>query len=104
MDTLNKDELPIAIFTGEQWDFGTVTQGQVLERSFTIANIGFADLQSRLSVPMEVTIQNTTGQSNQPGDLTTVQLALDTRTLPTGPYSGVITLRTSDPAHPHLCQ
>ena len=100
LDTLHKDALPTAIFMGELWNFGTVTQGEVLERTFTVANIGFADLQSRLSVPAGMTILNATSQSNQPGDLTTIQLALDTRVLATGSYSGVITLRTSDPAHP----
>src|SRR5690606_19143642 len=35
-----------------------------------------------------------------PGDVVTYQLTLDTRTLSPGPYTGSITLRTSDPANP----
>ncbi|MCL4826494.1 MAG: hypothetical protein KJZ95_03950 [Caldilinea sp.] len=100
LDTLAEDALPTAIFDDTTWDFGTVAQGEILERTFALANVGFADLQSRALLPTGLTMTSSTSRRSLPGDIADFTLTLDTRTLPTGAYSGTVTLRTSDPAHP----
>jgi hypothetical protein len=72
----------------------------MLERTFALANVGFADLQSRALLPPGLSMTSSTSRRSLPGDIADFTLTLDTRTLPTGPYSGAVTLRTSDPAHP----
>jgi murein DD-endopeptidase MepM/ murein hydrolase activator NlpD len=100
LDTLAKDALPTAIFQDTTWAFGTVTQGEILERTFALANVGYADLHSRLLLPDGLSIVNTTSRRSLPGEIADFALSLDTRALPTGPYNGTVTLRTSDPTHP----
>jgi hypothetical protein len=82
------------------WDFGTVTQGEIPEHTFTFANTGFMDLLTYFSSPGDLSVTGAKSRKLAPGDTTTYAVTLDTRDLPTGPYNETITIRTSDPDNP----
>jgi hypothetical protein len=86
--------------TDATWDFGTVTQGEILEHTFTLASIGFMDLLTYLSSPGDLSVTGAKSRKLAPGDTTTYAVTLDTRDLPTGLYDETITIRTSDPDNP----
>ena len=90
------DPLPSVALNDSVWNIGTITQGAVLERAFTVANVGAADLAVYLSGPG-------TAQSYHrlaPGDMAAYTVTLDTLALSALPYSHTLTIRTSDPAAP----
>jgi len=90
------DPLPSAALDASVWNIGTITQGAVLERAFTVANAGPADLAVYLSLAGA-------GQSYHrlaPGDMASYTVTLDTLALSPAPYSHTLTIRTSDPAAP----
>jgi len=82
------------------WDFGTATQGEVLEHTFTFANTGFLDLLTYVSAPAEMDLSQRGSRLVAPADIVTYTLTLHTADLPVGPYDETITIRTSDPDEP----
>lgn len=93
--------MPAATMMGESWNFGTVTQGEVLEHNLSVANTGFSRLYTYAAGPDGIQMTPSGISLVNAGDVAHYQLILDTRTVnPTGPYSGTVTLRTSDPAQP----
>jgi len=82
------------------WDFGEAPQGTVLKRTFDLANTGYLNLLSYVNAPAGMTLSKQGSRSVGPADVTTYEIALETSTLPIGPYSETITIRSSDPAIP----
>jgi len=81
------------------WDFGTATQGEILEHTFIFANTGFLDLYTYLAAPSDMNVTGGWSRRLSPSDTTTYTITADTRTLPVGAYDKTITIRTSDPAN-----
>lgn len=79
------------------WNFGTATQGEVLNHTFTFASTGFRDLYTYLASPAGLTVAGAASQYVAPGDTVRYTVTLDTAALPVGPYNQTITIRTSDP-------
>ncbi len=52
------------------------------------------------SAPSPISMLSTLASRLQPADTATYTVTVDTRTLPAGPYSRTLTIRTSDPARP----
>ncbi|MBP7962824.1 MAG: hypothetical protein KBG20_18450 [Caldilineaceae bacterium] len=100
LNSFAADPKPAADSNAALWDFGTVTQGEVLKRSVSIASIGDIDLLAYVTGAPGLSVSQTGSKPLGLGDLASYELSLDTRTLPTGPYTGTATLRTSDPARP----
>jgi len=100
LNSFAADPKPGAASDAAVWDFGTVIQGEVLKRSVAIGSVGDVDLLAYVSGSPGLSISQTGSKPLGLGDLASYELSLDTRTLPTGPYAGTITLRTSDPTHP----
>ena len=98
--TFAVDPKPGAATDATTWNFGTVTQGEVLQKNFSVASIGALNLKTYLSPAPGVTISQVGSQQLGVGDIVSYMATLDTRTLPAGPYNQTIILRTSDPAHP----
>ncbi|MBP8121258.1 MAG: hypothetical protein KAZ26_01415 [Caldilineaceae bacterium] len=82
------------------WDFGTVTQGEVPNREVSVASVGATDLSTYVTGTSGLSVSQAGSKPLGLGDVATYELTLDTRILPTGPYAGTVTLRTSDPTHP----
>ena len=100
LSQLGKDELPQAILPAQTWDFGTVTQGEILHHTLDLANTGFRDLLAYVSGAAGLGVAQ--GHRRlQPADVESYEITLDTRALPTGPYSDTITIRSSDPSNPY---
>ncbi|MBX2998770.1 MAG: hypothetical protein KF893_09700 [Caldilineaceae bacterium] len=100
LNSFAADPKPAAASDAAAWDFGSVTQGEVLQRTVSLASVGDMDLLGYVHGAPGLSVSQTGSKPLGIGDVATYQLTLDTRTLPTGPYSGTVTLRTSDPAHP----
>jgi uncharacterized repeat protein (TIGR01451 family) len=97
---LGKDNLAVASPAGLSWNFGTVTQGTLLKKEISLGNTGLANLSVYAN---SGGIQSDTNWLNiQPGSFSTLYLSLDTASLPVGPYTSPILLRTNDIAHPTL--
>lgn len=82
------------------WDFGTVSQGTVVKRTFTFANTGFLDLLTYVSAPPGITLSQQGSRRVGPAGVTAYEITLNTADLSTAPYDGTITIRTSDPDNP----
>jgi hypothetical protein len=96
LNTFGVDPMPSVALSDIVWDIGTITQGVVLNRAFTVANVGAADLAVYLSGPG-------TAQPYRrlaPGDMAAYTVTVDTLALPPLPYSNTLSIRTSDPAAP----
>ena len=96
LQSFGADPLPAVALSDSLWDIGTITQGVVLDRAFTVANLGTADLALYLSGA---------GASQSyhrlaPGDMAAYTVTLDTLALSPSPFSHTLTMRTSDPATP----
>lgn len=100
LNSFAADPKPAADSDATLWDFGTVTQGEVLKRSVSIASVGDIDLLAYVSGAPGLSISQTGSKPLGLGDLASYALMLDTRVVPSGPYTGTVTLRTSDPVHP----
>jgi hypothetical protein len=98
--TLAADPRPVATTDATAWDFGTVTQGAVLQKRFSVASTGALDLKTYLSAAPGVTIAQPGSQVLGISDVRTYVATLDTRTVAVGPYAQTITLRTNDPVQP----
>ncbi|MBA3947370.1 MAG: hypothetical protein H0X37_22780 [Herpetosiphonaceae bacterium] len=86
--------------TDTAWNFGSVPQGSIVKRNVTFANTGFGQLQAYVSGPTGLTLSATGSRNLVPADSATYTLSLDTSPLPVGGYDQLVTVRTSDPAHP----
>ena len=84
----------------ETWDFGTAQQGTLLQRTFTLASVGYMDLLTYLGTISGMTVAGSTSRSLSPGDTATYTVTLNTQSLPVGPFAQEIKVRTSDPEHP----
>jgi hypothetical protein len=94
------DPRPAADSDATNWDFGAVTQGEVLHRTVSLASVGDLDLLGYVTGSPGLSVSQTGSKPLNLGDLATYDLTLDTRVLSAGPYTGTVTLRTSDPTHP----
>jgi hypothetical protein len=85
------------------WDFGSVFRGELVTSELAYANTGYSPLWvwAGQGAPLGMRPAATVYQL-QPGEMRTLQLSLDTTTLPAGVYSGTLPLRTNDPNHPTL--
>ncbi|CAG1005025.1 partial Protease 1, partial [Anaerolineae bacterium] len=99
-DALGRDRLPTAVIPSTAWDFGTVTQGEILNHTFTIANTGFTDLLAYISAQAEIGLSQQGSKHVSPGDMAEYVITLDTSTQAVGAFSRILTLRTSDPTNP----
>jgi Domain of unknown function DUF11/CARDB len=95
-NTFGVDPLPSVALIDSVWNIGTITQGAVLDRVFTVANVGAADLAVYLSEPGAAQPYRRLA----PGDMAAYTVTLDTLALSPLPYSHTLTIRTSDPAAP----
>lgn len=100
LNSFAADPKPAADSDAALWDFGTVTQGEVLKRAVSIASVGNIDLLAYVNGSPGLSISQTGSKPLGLGDLASYALMLDTRVVPSGPYTGTVTLRTSDPVHP----
>ncbi len=100
LNSFAEDPRPTADSDAALWNFGTVTQGEVLNQRVSLASVGALDLLGYVAGSPGLSVTQTGSKPLSLGDVATYELTLDTRTLPTGPYTGTVTLRTSDPAHP----
>ncbi|CAG0975137.1 Protease 1 [Anaerolineae bacterium] len=104
LNTFASDPVPaLAMNAADQtWNFGTVTQGEVLQHSFTIASTGFINLAAYLGNTSGLTVTGATSRNLAPGDTATYTVTLNTLTQATSAFSRTLKLRTSDPANPTL--
>jgi hypothetical protein len=98
--TFAQDPLPIANLANGTYDFGSVTQGALVQQSFRLVNTGL----SFMRLAATATGQTGLGVSNGLGVLTLprggaadLNVTLDTSLLPAGPVSKTLTVRTDDP-------
>jgi hypothetical protein len=94
LNAFGADPTPSVALSDSVWDIGTITQGVVLNRAFTVANVGAADLAVYLAAPGSAQPY----RRLPPGDMATYTITLDTLALPPLPLSRTLTIRTSDPA------
>jgi len=85
----------------DTWNLGSVLPGNIIETSVGIANTGFRNLTvgRPTTVGIGLTAELTAPTGIQPLTFKRVQISLDTQGLPTGPYSGVVHIRTNDISH-----
>lgn len=102
LPTLAADPLPQTAAAGLAWDFGTVTQGQELQHTFDVANVGKVPLLVYLEATAGATAATAGIRSIPPGDVAAFGLTLDTAELPVGVYTAIARLRTSDAQQPVL--
>lgn len=93
LNTFQEDALSEMAASATTWNFGTVTQGTLLQTDIPLANIGFTPLYAYASSNEALTAKPL---AVNPATFQTLQLSLDTALLPTGSYNGVVTVRTSD--------
>lgn len=99
LNTFQEDALADVETTTTTWNFGTATQGTLLHKEMPLANVGFVPLHV-LATGSDAL--NATPGSVGPAQFQKVELALDTALLPTGPYNGIVTVRTSDIHNPTI--
>ncbi len=97
LSSLRRDPHPELAMSESAWDFGTVTQGEVLRKSFSYANTGTGILDTYLDKPSGLAVSGAVALKLEPGDAATFTVVIDTQRLPTAAYERMITLRTSDP-------
>ncbi len=102
LPTLAADPLPQVAASSLAWDFGTVSQGQELQHTFSLANVGHTPLLVYLDAPAGVTAATAGIRSILPGDVAAIELTLDTADLPVGAYAAIAHLRTTDAQQPGL--
>jgi hypothetical protein len=103
LSSFQADPLPEARTSRLTWDFGTATQGAVLEHSLALANTGLTTLRAWVAKGEPAALQEAAMSLNVfPADVLTVPLTLDTGGLPTGTFSQTLTVRTSDPYNPEF--
>ena len=84
----------------EIWDFGVAQQGTLMQRTFTLGNVGYTELLTRLGTSNGLSVAGPTTRGLPPGDTATYTVTLNTQFLPTGPFQQTLTMRTSDPDNP----
>ncbi|MDP9350761.1 MAG: PA14 domain-containing protein, partial [Chloroflexota bacterium] len=97
LSSLRRDPHPQLVMSESAWNFGTVTQGEVIRKTFSYANTGTSILDTYLDKPAGVTVRNGPPHKLEPGDTATFTVVMDTQILPAGAYQRALTLRTSDP-------
>ncbi|MCA9397690.1 hypothetical protein KC573_02575, partial [candidate division WWE3 bacterium] len=101
LSTFQKDPTAKSAISETEWDFGSLVQGEIVEKEITLANIGFAKLWDIATVNGEglsVTPNNTNRVF--PATSQKIKVVLDTAELPAGPYSGQIIIKSSDVVSP----
>ncbi len=93
---------PIMHLAGEEWDFGTLEQGQVATKDIEITNRGDADLQiTFVRSTCAACVGNVAGaRLIKPGEKGTVTLTFYSKGL-TGRQSKVVYVHSNDPATPY---
>jgi hypothetical protein len=82
------------------WSFGTITRGDVLDRSFTFGNTGTVDLLMYMPTVSGVSVSGSLARRVAPGDTTTYAAKFNASNLAIGPYDRTITIRTNDAVKP----
>lgn len=102
LSTFAADPLPAFNIASTTWNIGTVTQGQVLQQPFTLANTGLVPLYVAInSTDPTLSVSGTTGLVGLgPLASQSMTVTLDTSTLSPGPVSTTLALPSSDPRHP----
>ncbi len=102
LNTFASDPVPaFAMANGDTtWNFGTVTQGEQLQHTFTFASTGSLQLLSYLGNTAGLSVAGATTRQLSPADTATYTVTLDTTNQPTGAFNRTLTLRTSDAANP----
>lgn len=83
----------------QTWNFGTVTQGEVLQHALTIASTGFINLAAYVGNTTGLTVTGATSRNLAPGDTATYTVTVDTTAQLTGAFTRTLMLRTSDPVN-----
>ena len=78
------------------WDFGTVWQGEPLEKKFTIKNVGKSDLTLSLKSSCGCTVPTKPKSPLPPGEETTFDITYNTKKRK-GAANQTVTLTTNDP-------
>jgi uncharacterized repeat protein (TIGR01451 family) len=101
LNTFAADPIPAFAMANADltWNFGTVTQGELLQHTFTLASTGFVNLSTYLGSTNGFTVTGATSQQLPPADTATYTVTLDTNAQSPGPFNRSLTLRTSDPAN-----
>lgn len=81
------------------WDFGTVSQGTLLQRTFTFANTGERELLTYVDAPAGLSVSQVGSREVGVADQTSYEMALNTESMAVGEYSQTVTIHTSDPAN-----
>jgi hypothetical protein len=101
ISSFQEDPAPAALLTtGEQWQFGTVTQGAVLEHSIVLANVGERSMYSYITDAPGLRIRELPTRLLGAGATMAYVLELDTAAVESGSYNETMTISTSDPANP----
>jgi len=81
------------------WDFGAVSQGTLLQRTFTFANTGERELLTYVEAPAGLSVSQIGSRTVGVADQTSYEIILNAQGLPVGAYSQVVNIHTSDPAN-----
>lgn len=94
-------EVPAILFKESQFDFGKVTEGKVVDHTFTFSNNGKGTLEIKdIKTSCGCTAALVSSKSIEPGNNGTLKIELDTANR-SGKMSRTITVLSNDPKEPN---
>ncbi len=100
LSTFQDDPRSHGVIPQDTWDFGAIKKGDVVSKDIAIVSTGASDLRLGLGAhPAEISVA-IPERSADPGMFRTIKLVLDSSTLPDGPYTASVEVRTNDVDEP----